>query len=144
IAAVREGTLRTRAWGKRPRHAGSPMPRLLEASRGTGGVPARSPRPGRSGWRATSGSRSSVMPGCNARFGLWFRVLVTVVILTGGPFPARAQDAPPGRIGPFRAGFDPLETTLTAKTELAIDRLPRKLAVKKLAESHGIRIKLNE
>jgi hypothetical protein len=84
------------------------------------------------------------MHDCQVRFDFWFGALVSVVILTGCSVPARAQEAVPARIGPFRAGFDPLESTLMAKTALAVDQLPRRLAVQKLAESHGIRIRLNE
>src|SRR5262245_24535945 len=72
-------------------------------------------------------------------FGFWSRALVAVVIATGWSVVARAQEA-----GPFRAGVDPLEATLRAQTALEADQLPRKLVVRKLAESHGIRIKLNE
>src|SRR5262245_61155913 len=74
-----------------------------------------------------------------ARSGFWSGALVAVTIAMGSSVAARAQEA-----GPFRAGIDPLEATLRAQTALDVDQLPRKLAVKKLAESHGIRIKLNE
>jgi hypothetical protein len=84
------------------------------------------------------------MQACQAKFDFWFRALVSVVILIGCSVPARAQEAVPAQIAPFRAGFDALESTLMAKTKLAIDQLPRKLAVQKLADLHGIRVRLNE
>src|SRR5262245_26584822 len=72
-------------------------------------------------------------------FGFWSVALSTVVIATGWSVAARAQEA-----GHFRARIDALEATLRAPTAMEVDQLPRKLAVLKLAESHGIRIKLNE
>jgi hypothetical protein len=77
-------------------------------------------------------------------FGILLRVVATTAIVTGWPVDARAQDAAAAQIGAFRPGVDALETTLRTKTALAVDEVPRKLAVKKLAETHGIAIKLNE
>src|SRR5262245_19648238 len=83
---------------------------------------------------------------CNRHTPIGFcaTFLVTAVCVTGWSDSIRAQDAQPAAVGPFRAGIDVLEATLRAQTALEADQLPRKLAVKKLAESHGIRIKLNE
>jgi hypothetical protein len=83
---------------------------------------------------------------CNRQtpFGFCATFLVTVVAVTGWSDSIRAQDAAPAPVGRFRAGFDGLESTLMAKTELAVDQLPRQLAVKKLSELHGISIRLDE
>ena len=78
------------------------------------------------------------------RFGYWFRCMATVVMAAGWSVVATAQDAVPAHVAPIRAGGDALEATLMAKTALAVDQLPRKVAVQKLAELQGIRIRLNE
>jgi len=77
-------------------------------------------------------------------FGFWATFLVTVIIETRWSASVRAQDAAPVPDGRFRAEVDPQESKLRAKTGLAIDQLPRNLAVKKLSELHGLPIKLDE
>src|SRR5262249_20287291 len=78
---------------------------------------------------------SPVMHDSTARFGSWSRCMATVVIAAGWSVVASAQDAVPAHVGAIRAGGDALESTLMAKTALAVDQLPRKLAVQRLAES---------